>query len=259
MDINEQIEKLNKEITELKAGLAAITDPKHGENTILGKEVFLDPSASLVSNENATISIGDRSNVWKGAQWVGPIQVGNRVFVNQDSYIRPGVVVEDDVSIGPFVRLVTDTHDISSGTRRTGTPRKDPILVKEGSWIGSCAVIMGGVTVGSRSIVAAGSVVTKDVPDNAVVAGVPARVIRYIRDTDNIAELVRVNIDSTMNAKTLGDVNMGKEMLEIVAEFIDFREAVGINPDLFSEEEIETRENQIGEKFTSKLRDFITG
>lgn len=144
----------------------------------------IDPACTLVSRENATIRIGDHTQVWRGGEWTGPITVGKRVFVNQGSYIRPLVTIEDDVSLGPFVRLITDTHDISSGARRTGTPRKDPILIKRGAWIGAGATVMGGVTVGARSIIAVGAVVNKDVADDVVVAGVPARIVRRIEDPE---------------------------------------------------------------------------
>lgn len=256
--VEEQLQTLSAEVTALKRTLSELTSPKHGENTVIGAEVFIDPTCSLVSNKNATIEIGEKSNVWKGAQWVGPIKVGKRVFINQDSYIRPGVTLEDDVSIGPFVRLITDTHEISSGPRRTGAPRKDRILIKKGSWVGSCAQIMGGVTVGERSIVAAGAVVTCDVPDNVVIAGVPARIIRHIRDTDNVAELVKANVESIRDQNSLGENALGKEMLEIVTEFVEFRDAVATAPELFTDEEVKSREDEIGDKFAAKLREFIS-
>lgn len=165
--------------------MRALTSPRHGDRTILGENVRIDPACTLISRENATIQIGDHTQVWRGGEWTGPITVGKRVFVNQGSYIRPLVTIEDDVSLGPFVRLITDTHDISSGSRRTGTPRKDPILVRRGAWIGAGATVMGGVTIGARSIVAVGAVVNRDVPDDVVVAGVPARVIRRIVDRED--------------------------------------------------------------------------
>lgn len=144
----------------------------------------------MISGENATIRIGDHTRIWRGGEWTGPVNVGKRVFVNQGSYIRPLVTLEDDVSLGPFVRLISDTHAIGHRSRRTGTPRKDPIVIGQGTWIGAGATVMGGVKVGARSIVAVGSVVNKDVPDNVLVAGVPARVIRHIRDSEDFAELV---------------------------------------------------------------------
>jgi len=193
---------LRAEVDALKAAIDGLTRPQHGSRTILGDEVFVDPACVLISGEDATISIGDHSQVWRGGEWAGPVRVGKRVFVNQGSYIRPLVTIEDDVSLGPFVRLITDTHDISSGDRRTGTPRKRPIRIGRGTWIGAGATVTGGVTIGSRSIVAVGSVVTSDVPDNVLVGGVPATVIRHIRDSeslDELAELVATDASEAAN------------------------------------------------------------
>ncbi|GAA1327029.1 hypothetical protein GCM10009592_13440 [Brachybacterium rhamnosum] len=176
--------ELLAEVEALRAEVRALTTPRHGERTILGENVRIDPACTLISRENATIRIGDHTQVWRGGEWTGPVTVGKRVFVNQGSYIRPLVTIEDDVSLGPFVRLITDSHDISSGSRRTGTPRKDPILVRHGAWIGAGATVMGGVTIGARSIVAVGAVVNRDVPDDVVVAGVPARIVRRIVDRE---------------------------------------------------------------------------
>lgn len=100
------------------------------------------------------------------------------------------MTIEDDVSLGPFVPLISDTHDISAGSRRTGTPRKHPIVIRWGTWIGAGAIVLGGVTLGSCSIVAAGAVVTKDVPDNVVVAGFPARIVGHIRDGETLADVI---------------------------------------------------------------------
>ena len=184
MDTERQLEELKNQVAALTEAVGALTAERHGENTILGKGSSLDPTCRLGSNKNATIRIGDNTTVWRDAQWLGPIKVGNRVFINQGSYIRPGVTLEDDVSLGPFVRLISDTHDISTGNRRTGTPRKLPIKVGRGTWIGAGATVLGGVTIGSRAIIAAGAVVVDDVPDNAVVGGVPAKVLRIIEDPD---------------------------------------------------------------------------
>lgn len=193
MTTPDELTALRAEIADLRAAVEELTRPRHGSQTVLGEAVFVDPACVLLSAENATITIGDHSQVWRGGEWVGPVTVGERVFVNQGSYIRPLVTIEDDVSIGPFVRLISDSHDISPGAKRTGTPRKLPIRIGSGTWIGAGATVVGGVTVGSRCIVAVGAVVTEDVPDNVFVAGVPARIVRHIRDAETFAELVAVD------------------------------------------------------------------
>lgn len=190
MDTNQQIEDLRAQVTALTEMVSELVTPKHGSKTTLGFKATVSPDSVLVSNQNAPITLGDHTRVWRGAHWVGPIHVGKRVFINQGSYIRPRVTIEDDVSLGPFVRLISDTHNISTGPRRTGTPRKDPIHIGRGAWIGAGATVLGGVTIGARSIIAAGAVVTSDVPENVIVAGVPARITRYIRDNEKVAELI---------------------------------------------------------------------
>jgi acetyltransferase-like isoleucine patch superfamily enzyme len=82
------------------------------------------------------------------------------------------------VLIGPKVNLITENHPLDPADRR-GMQYK-PILIKRNAWIGAGATILPGVTIGENAIVAAGAVVSKNVPDNTVVGGVPAKEIRTI-------------------------------------------------------------------------------
>ena len=109
------------------------------------------------------------------------IRIGRHVFVNQNCtfYDLGGLEIADDVMIGPNVSLITSGHPLEPSQRRAATIGK-PIVVEKGVWIAAGAIIIGGVTVGAHSVVAAGSVVTKDVPANTMVGGNPARVIRSI-------------------------------------------------------------------------------
>ena len=86
---------------------------------------------------------------------------------------RAGIELGDDVIISPYAMLTTDSlvHDIKTLPRPHDSK---PIIVKDGAWIGARATILPGVTIGKNAIVAAGSVVRENVPDNALVAGVPA-------------------------------------------------------------------------------------
>jgi acetyltransferase-like isoleucine patch superfamily enzyme len=111
------------------------------------------------------------------------IRVGHNVFVNQNCtfYDLGGLDIADDVMIGPNVSIITAGHPLEPAQRRAATIGK-PIAIERGVWIAAGATIIGGVTIGENSVVAAASVVTKDVPPNTLVAGNPARVIRAIGD-----------------------------------------------------------------------------
>jgi acetyltransferase-like isoleucine patch superfamily enzyme len=93
------------------------------------------------------------------------ISVGRNVFVNQNCtfYDLGGLDIADDVMIGPNVSIITSGHPIEPSQRRAGVTAK-PIAIERNVWIAAGAMIIGGVTVGENSVVAAGSVVTKDVP-----------------------------------------------------------------------------------------------
>jgi len=111
------------------------------------------------------------------------IRVGRNVFVNQNCtfYDLGGLDIGDDVMIGPNVSIITTGHPLEPSQRRAVTIG-NPIVIERNVWIAAGATVIAGVTIGENSVVAAGSVVTKDVPPNALVGGNPARVIRLIGD-----------------------------------------------------------------------------
>jgi acetyltransferase-like isoleucine patch superfamily enzyme len=111
------------------------------------------------------------------------ISVGLNVFVNQNCtfYDLGGLDIADDVMIGPNVSIITSGHPMEPSQRRASVIAK-PIVIERNVWIAAGATIIGGVTIGENSVVAAGSVVTRDVPPNTLAGGNPARVIRSIAD-----------------------------------------------------------------------------
>lgn len=108
------------------------------------------------------------------------IQIGKNVFINHAcSFLdMGGIVIEDDVLIGPKVNLVTENHPLDPANRKALVAK--PILVKRNAWIGAAATILPGVTIGENAVIAAGAVVSRDVPANTIVGGVPAKVIKAI-------------------------------------------------------------------------------
>ena len=105
--------------------------------------------------------------------------IGKNVTINKGATIlSPGKVeIEDNVLIGPEVKIATVNHDFYD---RHNLLHFGKVTIKENAWIGIGAIICPGVTIGRNAVVAAGAVVTKDVPDNVVVGGNPARIIKEL-------------------------------------------------------------------------------
>lgn len=110
------------------------------------------------------------------------ITLGKNVFMNTGCSFqdRGGITIGDGTLIGMNVSISTLNHGFSLETRNTTYP--SPVVIGKNVWIGTGANILPGVTIGDNSVVAAGAVVTKDIPDNVVVAGVPAKVIKNIAE-----------------------------------------------------------------------------
>ena len=109
------------------------------------------------------------------------LRFGRNVFVNHGCTAMDfgGIDIGDDVMIGPNVQLLSSGHPLDPETRRSQVTRA-PIRIGRGVWIAAGAIVLQGVTVGDDAVVAAGAVVTKDVPPRTLVAGVPAQFIRQL-------------------------------------------------------------------------------
>jgi acetyltransferase-like isoleucine patch superfamily enzyme len=107
-------------------------------------------------------------------------RIGRNVFINHAcSFLdMGGITIEDHVLIGPKVNLITENHPIDPADRRALICK--PIVIKRNAWIGAAATILPGVTIGENAVVAAGAVVSRDVPANTIVGGVPAKFIKAI-------------------------------------------------------------------------------
>jgi acetyltransferase-like isoleucine patch superfamily enzyme len=132
--------------------------------------------------------IGDNSRVGAFVEVQRGVRIGQNVKISTHTFICEGVTIEDDVFVGHNVSFINDRYPRATVAGKPQTAQDwqcIPTLVKRGASIGTSATILCGVTIGENAIVGAGSVVTKDVPANTIVSGVPARARRRI-DTDAV-------------------------------------------------------------------------
>ncbi|HTB67246.1 MAG TPA: acyltransferase [Steroidobacteraceae bacterium] len=139
----------------------------------------------------AGVAIGPRTLVLGRLTLAGAGAIHRRLHIGSDCIINAPLFLDlsaeirigNCISIGHHSVFVTTHHEIGPANYRSGTSIMRPILVEDGSWIAARATILPGVTIGHSSVVASGSVVAKNVPSNALVGGVPARLIRTLTVT----------------------------------------------------------------------------
>ena len=146
------------------------------KNVIMGVNVKLADFINLYGCE-----VGDYSRIGAFVEVQKNAKIGRNVKVSSHTFVCEGVIIEDDVFVGHNVSFINDKYPRATSDGRPQTEEDwvcIPTLVKKGASIGTSATILCGVTIGENAIVGAGSVVTRDVPANTVVAGVPARFVR---------------------------------------------------------------------------------
>lgn len=148
--------RLGKFIRPIRGGVCQIIFRKAGKGINIEKGAYF--------GFGSEIEIGDYSGIGVNCQVCGPVIIGK------------------DVMMGPDVIILTETHkidDVQIPMRLQGEGLRKPVIIGDDIWIGTRAIILPGITIGRGVIIGAGAIVTKDVPDYAIVAGNPARVIRF--------------------------------------------------------------------------------
>lgn len=150
------------------------------EDVKFGKNVRLSKFINLYGCE-----IGDDTKIGAFVEIQKNARVGNCCKISSHTFVCEGVLIEDNVFVGHGVMFTNDSYPrstTSEGTLQTeGDWKVECTIVKRGASIGSGATILPNTCIGENAIVGAGSVVTKDVPPNSIVAGNPAKVLRYIK------------------------------------------------------------------------------
>lgn len=163
-EINAVLEDTLKLTTELNSGYKTPLEVRDILSEITGKKI--DDSVQVLTPFNTDFGRN--------------IKLGKEVFINKACMFVDlgGIELGDNVLVGPEVKILSVNHPLDPRNRR-GVILKS-VKVKRNAWIGAGAIICPGVTIGENSVIGAGSVVTKDVPDNCVYGGVPAKFIKSI-------------------------------------------------------------------------------
>jgi acetyltransferase-like isoleucine patch superfamily enzyme len=146
----------------------------------IGKDVIIRDFVNLYG-----CTIGDNSRIGTFVEVQKGVTIGRNTKVSSHTFICEGVTIEDDVFIGHNVSFINDKYPRSTneagGLQTEADWKVVTTRIGRGASIGTSSTILCGVTIGENAIVGAGSVVTRDVPANAVVAGVPARIMRKVK------------------------------------------------------------------------------
>lgn len=174
-------------------------------------EEYIANHPEIVRRNDRAMELADRFNrVWPGDHEAGekilrdllgglgvdaivraPIQVdyGYNITIGARTFINFGltaldvvpITIGEDVQMGPNIQLLAPTHPLDSERRIAGWESGDPITIEDGCWLGGGVIVCPGVTIGTRSVIGAGAVVTRDIPPHSLAVGNPARVIRTLR------------------------------------------------------------------------------
>lgn len=182
---------LNNKILELQSIGMMKRLNKCGERLQIKGKVYLKGEKYISINNDVVLDRNTRIEAWdafSGIRYNPKIVIGNHVYLNPDCHIGAinKIIIEDNVLIGAGVLITDHSHgkviaeELKIPPRKRKLYSKGPVIIKSGVWIGEHVAILSGVTIGKNAIIGANSVVTRDVPDNAVVGGNPAKVIKQL-------------------------------------------------------------------------------
>src|SRR5882757_475180 len=152
----------------------------------LGQNVKLSKFINLYGCE-----IGDETKIGAFVEIQKNASVGKRCKISSHTFVCEGVIIEDNVFVGHNVAFINDSYPRATAGDQLQTEadwKVERTVVKKGASIGSGCTILSNITIGENALVGAGSVVTKDVPANSIVAGNPARVFRYIDQPSEVTK-----------------------------------------------------------------------
>jgi galactoside O-acetyltransferase len=151
------VEKLLQRHRDWKTTMVKSNFATCGENIYIGENCFFWPPSGMHLGSN--IDINSLTHVYAGG----------------------GIFIEDGVLIGANCLIATVSHPVDCLNRFESVTTSAPVRIKKNAWLGTGCIVLPGVTIGKNAVVGAGSVVVKDIPDDSVCVGNPAKVIRYLR------------------------------------------------------------------------------
>jgi len=163
----------------------------------------------------AGFHIGKGTTFWGAPTILGGGNIYSRLTIGRNIVFNVGcffdladsITIEDGCGVGSEVMLITGAHEIGQRIQRLGRLTPKPIHIGAGTWLGARCLVLPGVTVGDGAVVAAGAVVTRDVPPDVVVAGIPARVIRQLRPDEPVSELDGLSLANLSGFMTRIDID----------------------------------------------------
>jgi acetyltransferase-like isoleucine patch superfamily enzyme len=196
----------------------------YGENIRLGRHIFIDDNTVLFQREDdSAIDIGAEATVFRGtiveALRGGRVTIGEKTRLQAHCYLsaaQGSIRIGADVGIAPYCAFYPHDHGTAGGRKISAQPPvvKGDIVVEDGAWLGHGVIVLSGVRIGKGAVIGAGSVVTHDVPENAVACGVPARVVKRRESAAEALAAKEAPLSQSLTDQTTGETRERKGELE---------------------------------------------